>query len=156
MPSIKGLAERSRSTHNFSLETEDGTKLDFSLREPSGVEETVSFVNDFRKTSKQINSQVTKIQNIDDLSIEDRLDIIDGLFEIKFKFCVKWLQALSVDEVSEDDCIKAYELVGKVNTDEESSLFYQIVKACGLLGGSISVGDDDDTEDEENQKDFTI
>ena len=152
MPGLKGLAERTRSNHNFSLTSYDGVQLDFTLREPLGVEETVDFVNDFRKTSKKINSQISKIKNVDDLSVEDRLDIVDELFEIKFKFCVKWLNKLSVDDVSEDDCIKAYELVGKVDDDENGSLFYQIVRACGLLG-EVKI---EDEEGEENEnKDFT-
>lgn len=152
MSSIKGLAERHRSVHNFSLKSKDGLKLDFSLREPSGIDETVDFVNDFRKTSKRINSQVSKIRNIDDISVEDKLDIVDELFEIKFKFCVKWLKKLSTEKVSEDDCVKAYELVGKVDNDEDGSLFYQIVRACGLLEVS-EILDEDEGEDE--QMDFT-
>ena len=153
MSSIKGLAEKYKKVHNFSITNEDGIQLDFSLREPSGLDETIDFVDDFRKTSKQINTKLKGLKSLDDLSMEERFDIIDGLFETKFTFCVKWLQKLSVDTVTEDDCIKAYELVGGVDSGEEQSLFYNIVQACGLLETEL-VGKDDE-EDKEDPKDFT-
>ena len=149
MSSIKGLAERERSINNFSLTTEDGRlTIDFSLREPSGTDETIEFVDDFRKTSKHISKHVVSREELDKLSMDEKLDIVDKLFEVKFRFCTKWLKNLNIEEISENDAIKAYELIGRIDSEEDESLYYNIIKTCKLLDvEKIPEEEEDSSED---------
>ena len=146
MASIKGLADRNKTLHRFSLVSKDNQTLDFSLREPSGVEETIEFINDF--TSIQKNNVGLKDKNFEECSQEEKIDIIDNFLEEKLKFCVKWLVLLSEDEASEDDALAAFQLVGNIGSgkeeDEEESLFGNILLACKFINTSVSKKDTDD------------
>lgn len=154
MSSIKGLHNRSDQVHNFSLRTEDGHKLDFSLRSPKGADETVEFIGDFRRTSKELRTHFVSPDELEQLSIDEKLDVVENLFEAKFRFCIKWLHKLSVeDDISEDDCVEAYILVGRVDNEEDKSLYYHIAKTCKLL--DLEIDDPNKSKEDKETEDFT-